>query len=189
MFQREGGAASACLSEGETPVPCVTNWEGRENPLVKKFPQANGDINRPNEGDMLSRVEVGREKPGHMGCPEGREGCEFRAEERGRGRSHHHISEESQGLAVQDWTIVNPTGGGRNIGEAQGRGSRQEALLSQEVYTVVHIIVSVGARPREPELSGMSADGVEEGLEQGLVRCKREFSVCHIGIESWDREA
>ena len=35
----------------------------------------------------------------------------------------------------------------------------------------------------------MSADGVEEGLEQGLVRRKRDRSICHIDTESWDREA
>ena len=94
VFQREGGAASASLSKGEAPVPGVSNWESRENLFVKKFLQANRDINRPNEGDMFNRVEVGREESGHMGRPEGRERCELRAEEWGRGRSHYHISEE-----------------------------------------------------------------------------------------------
>ena len=43
--------------------------------------------------------------------------------------------------------------------------------------------------PGESELSGVSADGVEESLEQGFVRCKCSLSVRHIDIESWDREA
>ena len=156
---------------------------------MKEFSQADRDINRPNEGDMFSRIEAGREEPRHMGRPEGRERCEFQAEEGGRGRSHHHISEECQRLAIQDWAIVNPTGGGRNISEVQGWRGRQEALFSEKVYTVVHIIVGVGTCPGESELPGMGADGIEECLEQGFVSCKGGFSVCHIDTKSWDREA
>ena len=85
VFQREGGVASASLPQGESPVPGVPNREGGENPFVEELPQADRDINRPDEGDMLSRVEVGREEPGHMGCPRGGEGREFRTEERGGG--------------------------------------------------------------------------------------------------------
>ena len=79
---------------------------------------------------MLNRVEASREKSGHMGRPEGRERSELWAEERGRGGSHHHISEERQGLAVQDRAAVNPMGGGRDAGDVQGWGGRQETLLS-----------------------------------------------------------
>ena len=137
---------------------------------------------------MLSRVEAGREKSKHMGCPGGGERCKFQAEEGGRGRSHYHISEERQGLAVQDWATVNPMGGGRNVSDAQGWGGRQKALLSEKVNTVVHIVVGVGMSPGESELPGMGADGVEECLEQGLVRCIRGFSVCHVDTKRRDRE-
>ena len=146
-------------------MPGVPNWEGQEDSFVEEFLQADRDVNRPNEGDVCHWIEAGREESRHMGCPVGGERCEFRAEERGRGRGHNHVSEERQGLAVQDWAIVNPTGRGRDVSNAQGRGSRQEALFGKKVYTVVHIVVSMGLCPGEPELPRMGADGVEECLE------------------------
>ena len=53
---------------------------------------------------------------------------------------------------------------------------------------VIHIVVGVGLCPGESELPGVGADGVEECLEQGSVRSKRVFSVCHSDTKGRDRE-
>ena len=84
MFQGEGGVASASLPQGEISMPSVPNREGRENLFMEEFLQADRDVDCPDEGDVRGRIEVGREKSGHMGRPEGGEGCELRAEERRR---------------------------------------------------------------------------------------------------------
>ena len=51
--------------------------------FVKKFPQADRDVNLPDEGDMLSGIKPGREGPGHIGGPGGGEGCKLGAKEGG----------------------------------------------------------------------------------------------------------
>ena len=40
-------------------MPGIPNWEGREDSFMEEFPQADRDINCPDEGDMLDWVEAG----------------------------------------------------------------------------------------------------------------------------------
>ena len=75
------------------------------------------------------------------------------------------LSDEGEGLAVEDRGRVDPAGGYVEVVQTENWAGCQ-TLLGQGIDRVVHDVIGVGLNPGEPQRASMGAEEEQEELEK-----------------------